>query len=65
METLPIFCMVTRKCKQCQSHSVREVGGMVGVTFLAMSKSMSEPPVPVALFEVASGSYEFVSEYIG
>jgi hypothetical protein len=44
---------------------VHESGGMVGATFVAMTNSTSEPPVPVALFEVGSGHYEFVSEYIG
>ena len=38
---------------------------MHGVHFLRMANSTGTPAVSLALFEVGSGSYKFVSEYIG
>lgn len=44
---------------------VKEARNMHGVHFLRMANSTGTPAVSLALFEVGSGSYKFVSEYIG
>jgi hypothetical protein len=63
--TVPINARATVYVPAESKASVNEVGAMFGVRFLRMANSTGTPSVPLALFEVGSGSYSFSSQYQG